>query len=86
MPRKPVSLADRYRDARKSFELALQLGCSPAQARDTLRREEGERRWRESGERLRAAMNRPLTRKPEPDSVVKPAHTTPAAPRRWWLD
>ena len=84
MPRNAVSLADRYRAARKSFELALQLGCSPAQARDTMRREEAERQWRESGERLRAAMNRPLTRAPA--SVVEPASTTPEAPRCWWLD
>lgn len=84
MPRNAVSLADRYRAARNSFELAMQLGCSPAQARETMRREEAQRQWHESGERLRAAMNRPLNRTPVP--VVEPAHTTPEAPRRWWLD
>ena len=89
MPRKTVSLADRYRAARKSFELAMQSGCSPAQARETLRREDAERQWQESGERLRAAMNRPLrSRAAEtaPAPVVEPALTTPEAPRRWWLD
>lgn len=84
MPRNAVSPADRYRAARKSFELAMQFGCLPAQAREMMRREEAARQWRESGERLRAAMNRPLSAPPAP--VVEPAPTTPEAPRRWWLD
>lgn len=93
MPRKAIPLAHRFRAARASLELAMQMGCLPAQARETRRREEAARQWQESGERLRAAMNRPLSRiaaetAPEvsPASVVEPALTTPAAPRRWWLD
>lgn len=88
MPRQPTSPAERFRAARKSFELAMQLGCLPVQARDTMRREEADRQWRESGERLRAAMNQPLPRASRiaPASVVEVAPTTPEAPRRWWLD
>lgn len=86
MPRNAVSLADRFRTARQSFELGMKLGCSPAQARETMRQQEAERQWIESGERLRTAMNRTHNRQPEPAPVVEQAQTTPAAPRRWWLD
>lgn len=90
MPRKAVPLAQRFRAARESFELAMEMGCLPAQARETRRREEADRQWQASGERLRAAMNRPLRRSSNiesaPAPVVEPPLTTPEAPRRWWLD
>lgn len=89
MPHKTVPLAQRFRTARESFELAMQMGCLPAQARETRRREEADRQWRESGERLRAAMNRPLRGSAStcaPAPVVEPPLTTPEAPRPWWLD
>lgn len=34
----PRSLADRYRAGREAFTLALELGCTPAQARAELDR------------------------------------------------
>lgn len=89
MPRKAVTLAQRFRAARESFDLAMQMGCLLVQAREARRREEADRQWQESGERLRAAMNRPLRRpaaETAPAPVVEPALTTPEAPRRWWLD
>lgn len=86
MPRRSVPLAERLRAARESFDLAMQMGCLPAEAREARRREDADRQWRESGERLRAAMNRPLRRQSIPAPVVEPALTTPEAPRRWWLD
>ncbi|MGV3511863.1 MAG: hypothetical protein ACO1OX_07645 [Novosphingobium sp.] len=97
MPRNAPTPAQRFRAAREAFELAMQMGCLPAQARETRRREEAERQWKESGERLRAAMNRPLRRaaaEPAPEiiaetpgsSLVEAPLTMPEAPRRWWLD
>lgn len=90
MPRKSLTPAQRFRTAREAFELAMQMGCLPAQARETRRREEADRQWQESGERLRAAMNRPLrgstAAETAPARIVEPPLTTPEAPRRWWLD
>jgi len=52
MPRRSVPLAERFRAARESFDLAMQMGCLPAEAREARRREDADRQWRESGERL----------------------------------
>lgn len=84
MPRNAVTLAERFRTARESFELGLKLGCSPAMARETMRQQEAQRRWEETGERQRAAMaHRHRSAAP---SLVNHDPTTPATPRRWWLD
>lgn len=89
MPREAISLAQRFRRARESFLLARELGCSPAQALEHKRQQDADRLWRESGERLRAAMAASSTRAPAqsaPAPVVQDDPTTPPAPRRWWLD
>ena len=38
MPRRAIPLADRLRAHREAMELALQLGCTPAEARQELDR------------------------------------------------
>lgn len=93
MPREAISLAQRFRRARESFILARELGCSPAEALERKRSEEAARRWRESGERLRAAQARSERPLPglsitadAPASVVAPDHTTPPAQQMWWHD
>ncbi len=89
MPREALTQAQRYRRARESFILANQLGCSPAQALEHKRREEAERHWRESGERLRATMARTIASPASQSataSVVQPDPTTQPAPRMWWQD
>lgn len=79
MPREAVTLALRFGAARESFNLAMQMGCLPARAREARRCEKADRQWQESGERLRAAMNRPLGRpaaETAPAPVLEPALTT----------
>lgn len=67
MPRKPASLAERYRAHRAAFELALQLGCTLKEAEAELaRRAEADRRraaheeWKRGHARLEALKNAPL--------------------------
>ncbi|NLR72840.1 hypothetical protein HGI47_18350 [Novosphingobium sp. ERN07] len=81
MPRKSVSLAERYRAHRAAFELARELGCTPKEAEAELARRAGaeQRRaaheeWRKGHARLEALKSAPIHRAdPEPP------------PQPWWL-
>ena len=86
MSRQRQSLAQRFRRSRERFLLARELGCSPAQALERKRQQEADQLWRESGDRLRAALAKPSNRAATHASVVKSDPTTPPAPRMWWLD
>ena len=52
------SLADRMRQHREEFELALQMHCTPAEARAELDRRAARRRWEETSQRLSRAVAR----------------------------
>ena len=72
MRRQFATQADYYRHHRKCFELALELGCTPAEADKELRRIEARERDRAAMDRLEAKRNA--------------APTAPAGPtdfRRW---
>lgn len=60
MPRKPVSLAERYRAHRAAFELAQQLGCTPKEAEAELARRAARKDWLERNARLEALRNAPV--------------------------
>lgn len=64
------SSAEQTRQARLAFELALQLGCTPREAAEELRRRAAMERHREAADRLAAKMaERPLT---APEEKVLP--------------
>jgi hypothetical protein len=71
----PKSLAEHYRAHRAAFELALELGCTPKEAADELRRREARARDREAMARLQAKMNAPLA----------PHYREPPADAPWML-
>lgn len=67
MPRKPDSLAERYRAHRAAFQLALQLGCTPKEAEaelakraDQEKRQSAHAEWLKGRARLEALKNTPL--------------------------
>lgn len=64
MPRAPQPLAQRLREHRELFELALQLGVTPAEARAMRDQAEARARWEATRDRLNAKRNAPL--KPRP--------------------
>jgi hypothetical protein len=74
VPRKPTSLAERYRAHRAIFELAQQLRCTPKEAAEHLARRKAREQWEESNRRLQAKMASPAS-PPEPDQPPQP----------WWL-
>lgn len=74
MPRRAISLADRLRAHREAMQLALQLGCTPAEARQELDRRAAWDRHRELMARAAAMGARPATA-PEPDEP---------RPLPWW--
>lgn len=51
-----ASLAEQYRAHREEFLLALELGCTPAEARAELARRAARERWQEAKRRLDAKM------------------------------
>ncbi|WP_298290300.1 hypothetical protein [Novosphingobium sp.] len=88
MPRKPTSLAERYRAHRAAFELAQQLGCTPKEAEAELaRRANDEKRraaheeWLKGRARLEALRNAPL------HPVHRPIHRADPEPppQPYWL-
>lgn len=56
---RPASLAEHYRAHRAAFALALELGCTPKEAADELRRREARERDQTTTARLHAKMNAP---------------------------
>lgn len=52
--------AEYYRHHRRCFELAQELGCTPADAEKELRRIEAREKDRAAADRLAAKMNAPL--------------------------
>ena len=54
------TLAERYRAHRQAFELALELGCTPAEAAAELDRRAARARWEQAERRLRARIDSPL--------------------------
>lgn len=66
MPRERPSLAERLRQHRAEFELALELRCTPAEAALELARREARARWEAGNARLQAKMSgRPPPPPPE---------------------
>lgn len=74
VPRKPASLAERYRAHRAAFELAQQLGCTPKEAEAALARRAAQQEWQRGHDRLEALRNAPL----RPPDLAPP-------PQPWWL-
>ncbi len=60
MPRKPASLAERYRAHRAAFELARELGCTPKEAEAEIARRAAHREWLKGHHRLEALRNAPI--------------------------
>jgi hypothetical protein len=74
MPRKAVSLADRLRRHRAAFELALELGITPAEAETELTRRDAQAKAQAAAQRLNTRMTSPLRPETAPDPPVQP----------WW--
>ncbi|MBX9661898.1 hypothetical protein [Novosphingobium sp.] len=67
MSRERLSPAERWRQHRAAFTLALELRCTPAEAAQELARREARARWEASNARLQAKMNgRPCQPPPPP--------------------
>ncbi|HQS69260.1 MAG: hypothetical protein B7Y36_18285 [Novosphingobium sp. 28-62-57] len=81
MPRKPASLAERYRAHRAAFELAQQLGCTPKEAEAELARRAARKDWLERNARLEALKNAPL------HPIHRPIHRADPEPppQPYWL-
>lgn len=85
------SLAERFRAHREAFALALELGCTPAEADAELARRAAKARWQDSTQRLHAIKAR-ANRRQHIRAVHQAAlaqntpHSAPAAPRCWWQD
>ncbi len=72
------SLAERFRANRESFVLALELGCTPAEAAEKLRHRATVERCRAAEARLQAKMNGSF-------SPVLRSGCEPDEPRQpWW--
>lgn len=56
-----ASEAERMRAHREEFTLALELGCTPKEAREKLRAMRARERDRAAADRLAARMEAPLT-------------------------
>lgn len=56
-----VSIADECRRRREAFELAMELGCTPREAADELRRRAAREQEEASKERMAARETRRLT-------------------------
>ncbi len=72
MARRHASIAEYYRAHGRAFRLALELGCTPAEAEAEIAKREARERWDAAERRLRAAMNGPL-----PTSAQRPAWNAP---------
>lgn len=71
------SLAERFRANREAFELALEIGCTPAEAAKELRRRAAIARSAESERRLQAKM------RAMPSTAMRSGHD-PEPPRQPW--
>lgn len=72
------SLAERFRMGRESFVLALELGCTPAEAAEQLRHKAAIDRCHAVERRLQAKINAPLM------AQIRSGHD-PEEPRpAWW--
>lgn len=78
MPRKPTSLAERYRAHRVAFKLAQQLGCTPKEAEAEIARRAARQRWLRTLARLEALKNRRGTPQPIYGADPEPP------PQPWW--
>lgn len=73
MPRERISTAERLRQHRAAFTLALELRCTPAQAAQELARREARTRWEAGNARLRAKMHgKPPPPSPAPEGQPPP--------------
>lgn len=76
MPHAPaLSLAERYRAHREAFELAQQLRCTPAEARQELDRRAAKARSEEAQRRLDAKRN----------GTANSPNSEPTEPPRWMM-
>lgn len=83
--RRTITLARRFRAAREAFVAGVELGVTPARARDIMRERDAERRWQAADRRLAArAATRP---RPTPSfAALEPTTTSAETNRPWWLD
>lgn len=72
------SLADRFRANREAFELGLQLGCTPAEARAEMDRREARDRWAATERRLQAKLAAPSL------AVLRAGHDPEEPPIPYW--
>lgn len=75
-----AGMAERFRAARERFELALELGCTPAEAQTVIDRRRARERWEEVDRRLTARRSTPPTAPSTPATADAP--TRPL----WWLN
>lgn len=77
MARDARSLAERYRAHRVLFLLALELGCTPAEAEARLAARQARARWQHAVARLDAKR---AGRPPPPEP-----HEEPNPENLWWM-
>ncbi|WP_225206273.1 hypothetical protein [Novosphingobium huizhouense] len=83
--RRALPLARRFRAAREAFIAGMELGVTPARARDIMREREARQRWEAADRRLaERAAARP---RPAPSfATPEPTPTSADENRPWWLD
>lgn len=75
-----ASEAEYYRAHREAFLLAQELGCTPKEAEDELRRRQAFARDREATRRLAAKRNAPCSR----ELASRAGHEPDEAPVPYW--
>jgi len=76
-----VSDAERYRAHREAFTLALELGCTPVEAADELRRRAAAKADRAATARLELLRAFPMVA-----VEARISRSDPSIPRYWWKD
>lgn len=80
------SQADRFRAARESFMLSLELGCTPAEAAAELQRRFAARRRAEGDRRMALLDARIAARNLADQAVITTQQHPPEPPRFWWQE
>lgn len=75
-----AGMAERFRAARERFELALQMGCTPAEAQVEIERRRARERWEQVDRRLAAR------RAARPTAPSTPAAAAAPTSPLWWLN
>lgn len=71
------NLAERYRAHRRAMELALELHCTPNEAKAELARREARARWEQTQRTLRAKVR--------PARAARPAAAAQPLPEQPWM-